>query len=688
REANAMAVHLGLRGKSAATLLLACLLALIPALLIGWVAVDEVRRHFATAYAEQYTLLQMHRISAPVARELALSRRLANSVVTREWLRQPDDPERQARFFAEAEGFRQQFGSNAYFLIDHATGDYYFADRHDAEPSPDYRLSPDGIRNAWYFDTMASTSTYAIAIRADPVLERSMLWVQVKVRDQGALLGLAGGALDLDEFLTHFLRARAPGVTPMIVDPRGMIRVHPDRSNVRSGTDVTPFDTDSDQHILSLFDDAEQRDDFRRAMQQAVRRPGSIRTLHAEIDGEARLLSVGYIPELQWLLVTSLDMLTAPIVQGRWFWPLVGALILILATLVAAFGYASNRLVLKPLQRLTQSARAIADGDYASRLPNERRDEIGTLSRAFSHMAQQVEDHTRNLETQVRERTHELETAHAAMAAAHKQLGDSIQYASIIQRAILPKEQLNEGLAPCHAVLWKPRDTVGGDFYLFRATPEGYLIGIVDCAGHGVPGALMTMLSRAIIDNAINHHGAADPAALLNEIDRQSRELLPEAQLPSSIATNMDVGLAWVDPAGRRLTYAGAKLDLYGSDGRQLERLKGGKRALGHRRPLQYSNHHVPLRPGWRYYLCSDGFLDQAGGEHGFGFGNSRFEELVRSQATAPLDAQIVAFERALNDYRGHRPQRDDITLLIFSSALDASEHVHLHQPGPGREST
>lgn len=679
-----MAVHLGLRGKSVATLLLACLLALIPALFIGWKAVDEVRRHFATAYAEQYTLLQMQRISAPVSRELALSRRFANSVVTREWLRQPDDPERRARFLAEAEGFRQQFGSNAYFIIDHATHDYYFADRRDAEPVPRYRLSRNEAEDAWYFATMASTSTFDIDISVDHVLQRSMLWVNIKVRDNGELLGLAGGALDLDDFLAHFIRASAPGVTPMIVDPRGTIRAHPDQARVALGAGGNPFDIDHEQQIQSLIDDADQRDDLRRAMQGAIRRPGDIRTLHVDIGGEPRLLSVGYIPELQWLLITSLDMQAASILEGRWFWPLVGALLLILAILTAAFAYATHRLILAPLHRLTLSARAIANGDYHSRLPTERRDEIGELSQAFSHMAHQVEDHTRNLESQVRERTQELETAHAAMAAAHKKLGDSIQYASIIQRAILPDAQLSEHLASYHAVLWKPRDTVGGDFYVFRATPQGYLIGIVDCAGHGVPGAMMTMLARAIIDHAIAQEGADDPAALLNEIDRQSRLLLPEAQLPSSIATNMDIGLAWVDPTRHRLTYAGAKLDLYASDGQQLERIKGHKRALGHRRPASYCNQYVPLNPGWRYYLCSDGFLDQAGGHHGFGFGNGRFEELLLSQAAAPLDAQLAAFEQALDDYRGPHGQRDDITLLIFCTAQEASEPVSPRPPSPG----
>ena len=678
-----MATPLGLRGKSVATLLLACLLALIPAMMIGWKAVDEVRRHFATAYAEQYTLLQMQRITAPVSRELALSRRFANSVVTREWLRQPDDPERRERFSAEAEGFRQQFGSNAYFTIDHATQDYYFADQRSDTLTPRYRLDADDPQDAWYFSAMASTSTYNIDVSHDRELERTMLWVNVKVRDNGELLGLAGGALDLEEFLSSVIRTGAPGLTSMIVDPRGVLQAHPDQSRLALGAISNPLDSDSQQRIQSLISDAQQREALRQAMQAVIRRPGDIRALEVEIDGEPRLLSVGYIPELQWLLVTTLDIQAAPLFEGRWFWPLLGALLLTLAILTGAFAYATHRLILSPLKRLTLSAQAITHGDYSLPLPAERQDEIGELSQAFSHMARQVEGHTRNLESQVRERTHELETTHTAMAVAHKQLGDSIQYASIIQRAILPDTQLHQQLGTCHAVLWKPRDTVGGDFYVFRATSSGYLIGVVDCAGHGVPGAMMTMLARAIIDNAIAHLGADDPAAVLNEIDHQSRQLLPKEQLPSSIATNMDIGLAWVAPDERRLTFAGAKLDLYASDGHHLECFKGSKRALGHRRPMRYTNQHLTLHPGWRYYLCSDGFLDQAGGEHGFGFGNRRFEALLKRLAMAPLDTQPSAFEQALNDYQGQHSQRDDITLLVFSMPQEVTEPVNHRPPSP-----
>ncbi|MDR5901065.1 biofilm regulation protein phosphatase SiaA [Halomonas icarae] len=662
-----MAYRWGLRGQSTLSLLLACLLALIPALLIGWQALDSARHHFATRYAEQYTLLHMQRILAPVSRELALSRRFADSVVTREWLAAPDDATRRDRFFREAEGFRSQFSGEAYFIVNHGTGNYYFNDDVSSESHlPRYRIDPDDPDNAWYFATMAGSNTYNINVNLDAKLGLAKVWLNVKIMDGDRPLGLAGGGLDLSRFLNDFMRSSAQGLTPLIIDARGAIQAHPDRNQLALSSGALTELSDDAPHLQALLGSDAQRERLESAMREARLRPGEVQVLDAELKGEPRLLSVGYIPELQWLLVTALDLKSAPLIDSRWLLPLASSLLLVFLILLAGFTYGIERLVLAPLRRLQHSAQAIADGDYGSRLPVERSDEIGELSRAFSHMAAQIEHHTQELEEKVRQRTQALESSNAQMIAARRQIDASLEYASIIQRAILPDRQMARHLADQHAVLWRPRDQVGGDFYIFHATDSGYLMGVVDCAGHGVPGALMTMLARAIIDHAIRKVGADDPAGILNETHRQSRETLHHESLPASIATNMDIGLVWIEHGAGQLTFAGAKLSLYASDGEELAIYSGGRRALGQRRAMTYENRVLPLHDHWTYSLCSDGFLDQAGGEHGFGFGNARFEKMLKRHAATPLDQQIARYEAELDAYRGQHSQRDDVTLLCF----------------------
>jgi serine phosphatase RsbU (regulator of sigma subunit) len=280
-------------------------------------------------------------------------------------------------------------------------------------------------------------------------------------------------------------------------------------------------------------------------------------------------------------------------------------------------------------------------------------------------MTRNVRSHTEELETRVRERTRELEDANLRMAATQKTVADSIDYASLIQRAILPDSQMVQSLGPRHFVLWKPRDVVGGDFYVFRADGENCLLGVVDCAGHGVAGALMTMLARAAIDHAISEAGPHDPAAILAGTDAAMRAMLADAELPRALATNMDAGLVYVDRAAGQLYFAGAKISLYASDGVRIEEYKSGRRALGEKRIGEYTNTTLALA-GRTYYLVTDGVLDQAGGDQGYGFGNRRLTDLLLDVSRLRVQDQAQAIMDALNQYRGALPQRDDITVLAF----------------------
>ncbi|MGE4340905.1 MAG: SpoIIE family protein phosphatase, partial [Pigmentiphaga sp.] len=338
----------------------------------------------------------------------------------------------------------------------------------------------------------------------------------------------------------------------------------------------------------------------------------------------------------------------------------------LLATLMAAFGYGVERLVLRPFRRLLSSAHAIATGQYSVKLPPPSNVEIGVLSRSFGEMADLIRLHTTELEDRVRARTRELEAANQAMATAQKKIGDSIDYASMIQQATLPTRQLIRSLGRNHFVLWRPRDVVGGDFYIFQADNGNYLLGIIDCAGHGVPGALMTMLAKAAVDVAIQECGPDDPAAMLTRTDTAMRAMLRDSHLPRGLATNADAGLVYIDRQRGKLRYAGARISLYASDGRSVIEHRGGKRTLGERRRGDYDNLELPLDNGTTYYLTTDGILDQAGGEHGYGFGNQRFLELLRRLASLPLTEQADTLNAELAAYQGNRPQRDDITLLSF----------------------
>lgn len=662
-----MGVRWGLRGKSALALVTACLVALIPAVLIGWLAVDAVRQQFSQAYAENFTLLQMQRILAPISRELALAERFAESPVTRTWLEDEQDPAKRQRFFDEAESYRQGFAAHAYFAVADASGDYYFSSEDEpTDRQPRYRLSADDPDDSWYSHLVGSGKSYTLNVNVDRELQEAKVWINVVIRDGDRPLGIAGTGLDLSRFLDAFIRTQASGITPMIVNRHGALLAYPDASRIAFNASASENGPNQEQQLAALLGSDAERARLENTVQLAISEPGEVHMLAAHLDGQPRLLSIGYIPQLDWLMVTALDRQSAQLIAPHWLWPLTIGAILLMTLLLTGFIYTSERLILSPLRRLKQSAQSIANGHYGSQLPVQRGDEIGELSRAFADMAQQIERHTQQLEATVRQRTAALEATNREMAQAQRQIESSLAYANLIQRAILPTHNLNAQLGDRYDVIWRPRDQVGGDIFVFHATPSGYLLGVIDCAGHGVPGALMTMLAKASIDHAVLRLGGSDPAAILNDVDAQCRELLQREALAANIATDIDMGLVWVDESRRRVIFAGAKMALYVANGEWLDCHPGGRRALTQKRRMRYTNLELPLQAGASYTLCSDGFLDQAGGERGFGFGRQRFAEMLKRHSALTPKQQVAAFTRELAGYSGDHPQRDDITLLVF----------------------
>jgi serine phosphatase RsbU (regulator of sigma subunit) len=364
-----------------------------------------------------------------------------------------------------------------------------------------------------------------------------------------------------------------------------------------------------------------------------------------------RPISIAY----DLLMQRTEDMVQAATRRQNLLLDLTIALIVLLGLSTTVSYRIMARRLIRPLSRLAAEADRISGDDLGQQLTVQANDEAGHVARAFNAVI-----------LRIRRALDDVDAANRQISLAYSKINDSINYASLLQHVILPQQHMMQTFADDHFVLWQPRDVVGGDFYVFHQENERYLIGVVDCAGHGVPGAMMTMLARAGIDRAIHQVGIASPAAVLAHTDGLMRAMLTDAHVSRAIATNMDAGLVYVDREAMVLRFVGAKISLYWTDGETVEELKGNRRALGDRRLGEYQDAEIPILPGWTYYMTTDGFLDQAGGEQSFGFGANRFTTMLKDHARAPLDQQSEAFSRVLAEYRGDLPQRDDITILSF----------------------
>ncbi|MEK8130781.1 SpoIIE family protein phosphatase [Paenibacillus filicis] len=269
------------------------------------------------------------------------------------------------------------------------------------------------------------------------------------------------------------------------------------------------------------------------------------------------------------------------------------------------------------------------------------------------------------LERKVRERTQEL-------AERNEKLMDSIDYAKRIQESLLLRPQEWSEAAKEHVLLYKPRDGVGGDFHWVKPLEGGTLIAIGDCTGHGVPGALMTMLAISLLDRVAEEGYADEPARVLGELNRLVKRTLQQTEPYGPTDDGLDIGLCYVSRDRSVLRFAGACCSLYVRDSGELRLLEGGRKSIGYRRtPMEHPfvSHEIRLQQGTLCYMATDGFFDQSGGEKGYAFGKRRFTELLERYGSSPLHEQAELFWSELEAYRGDETQRDDITLLAFQAS-------------------
>ena len=287
-------------------LLLACLVALAPAALIGWQVLDGVREHFGRAFADNFTQLNRQRILAPVSRELALSQRLADSEVTRRWLRNENDPAARELFFREADGYRRDLLGGAYFIASAASGNYYFNDDKPLSETPRYTLSPSAADDGWFYATIKSSARYNINVNPDLKLQTTKVWINVQIRDGEKVMGLTGAGLDVGGFLKEFVNSGQPGVTPIIVDEEGAIQAHMNPALIAYNSGAGG--ASGEGMVFSLLDDGEGRAELLSAMHAAQADPQSVQSAWVKMDGVRQLVSVAYMPELHWHVLTVVDL--------------------------------------------------------------------------------------------------------------------------------------------------------------------------------------------------------------------------------------------------------------------------------------------------------------------------------------------------------------------------------------------
>ncbi|QEP44921.1 hypothetical protein D5085_18340 [Ectothiorhodospiraceae bacterium BW-2] len=275
------------------------------------------------------------------------------------------------------------------------------------------------------------------------------------------------------------------------------------------------------------------------------------------------------------------------------------------------------------------------------------------------------------LEHRVAERTAELAESEQQMRSVMEILTGSIQYASRIQRSVLPREAQRRKLLPKHFILWEPRDVVGGDIYWMRQWLKGRYIVLGDCTGHGVPGAFMTLIANGAFENAIDMAPPGSPASLIGYMHRYMQQSLGQDLPEGESDDGIELGVLFIPDQGSELIFAGARFSLFylDSDHDEVVEVKGDKCGIGYRgvsMGVLFNNRSLEQRPGRRFVMSSDGILDQVGGKKRRMMGKKRFKELLLQSRSLPIERVGGYLFEEMNRYRGEESRRDDVSVIGF----------------------
>jgi serine phosphatase RsbU (regulator of sigma subunit) len=335
-------------------------------------------------------------------------------------------------------------------------------------------------------------------------------------------------------------------------------------------------------------------------------------------------------------------------------------IVLITLIVVTSLIYRKTRVITTPIKRLVDSVDRITNGHLNERVEVAGNNEITRLSQRFNTMIAQLEGYYNELEEMVRERTKKIEEQ-------QKHIMDSIYYARRIQNAILPSQAVIDRLLPSSFIFYMPKDIVSGDFYWTNESEGHAMIAAVDCTGHGVPGAFMSIVGFNQLNHAVNVAGAIKASDILNELNKGVIETLNEGSSTCSIRDGMDIALCVFHPERRHMSFAGANNPVIIIRDGQLIRIKGDRLPIGvfeGSKPQEFTNHELEIFPGDTIYLFSDGFADQFGGKDDKKFLIKRFQELLMKIHNLPLSEQKEELHKVLKEWMGDNNQVDDILVI------------------------
>lgn len=380
-----------------------------------------------------------------------------------------------------------------------------------------------------------------------------------------------------------------------------------------------------------------------------------------------------------WTLILSIpkEKAFSPLAQIR-EQILLAVLPVLILTIVLAL-VAANVFV-KPIVKLSQAAEELSKGNLDIELPTGSKDEIGKLAKQMAQTSQsligQIEEQRQTNKQLIDQKT-QIEMQKNQLVSVSSQIRDSISYAERIQRSTLPPISTLQSVFPESFVTYKPKDIIGGDFYWFervrRGNNEYMIVACGDCTGHGVPGAIMSIMGSNQLTNIIYYQNYLDPKKIISRLDKVIKFEL-QRDTDEVNRDGMEIGICVIDLDTLKMEYAGAGIPLrlmkHGSDELTIykspRQMVGGIEGDEQQVHAQLTKETIQLDVKDRIFLSSDGFQDQFGGEFDKKFMSKNFNRLIESSSAHPILEQKKVIEKTFSEWSKNTSQTDDVCVLGF----------------------
>jgi sigma-B regulation protein RsbU (phosphoserine phosphatase) len=304
---------------------------------------------------------------------------------------------------------------------------------------------------------------------------------------------------------------------------------------------------------------------------------------------------------------------------------------------------------------------------------NEQQTELENLVRELKIYNEQLELKVKERTTEIVRQKSEIEKnlekvkqLNHELYDKNTQITDSIKYARIIQNAVLPAIDYIDELLSENFILYKPKEILSGDFYWVRHINQFIVIVITDCTGHGVPGALMSMLGISFLNEIVQKREITQANQALNELRKHVKQALHQTGKKGEADDGMDLVLCVLDTKTNMLQYAGAVNPLYLVQNGELNEIKADRMPIGfypNEKP-SFTNHEIQLKEGDILYLFTDGFIDQFGGEKGNKYNVKKLQEKLLEIHEKPMIIQKELLEQELTNWMRGYQQTDDILVM------------------------